>query len=292
LAFAEAAVWISCKGYPFTRDEYASLTAGFNGLAAGSAFLHACACDTGGKADTFTMDWLMLQSYQIMVKGVIAKAGDQLTATEKHALETFGTSIGQATDLAKDLTRLFEQKYDHATWNTTIRSFDIPPYEMPIAGIILFVIFAVEGNIPIPGLDSLLQTILEGVMDIFGLPDKEWLTGTYIPAVRKVLGIAGLCGDATVEMLQTLMKFILTFVEALVFQEQKLEAPQWLRTVAGFLDSLGLSSSLLSDMVITWDYYNGFDCKGRSDHATWHEKAAHGLVHTLKMAELFTTRVC
>ena len=71
-------------------------------------------------------------------------------------------------------------------------------------------------------------------------------------------------------------------------QEQEIGAPGCIRDLAGWLDRLGFSANLQPGVVITWGYYNGFDCKGRSDHATWHEKAAHGLVHTLKLVEIFT----
>merc|ERR1719491_1514001 len=129
LAFDQAAVWIACKGYPFDRDEMASLASAYTGMAAGSAFLHACGCDTGGRMDTFTMDWLMLQTYQSAVKQVVSDAGDRLTAVEKDAILTLGYPIGDVTDLAKDMTALFGQKYDHALWNETVRAVQIPAYE-------------------------------------------------------------------------------------------------------------------------------------------------------------------
>merc|ERR1740121_1747504 len=67
-AFHEASVWISCTGLPINRDEYASLIASFDALAVGGEFLHACACEAGNLVDRFTISWLMMQAYQLMVK--------------------------------------------------------------------------------------------------------------------------------------------------------------------------------------------------------------------------------
>jgi len=291
LAYQEAAVWMSCKAYPFTRDETASLMSAFEGLAAGSAFLHASGTSTGGRADTFTMDWLMLQQYQIMVKQVIADAGDGLTQAERDAIQTFGYNIGSATDVAKNMTRLFSQKYDHAVWNATVRGFDIPPYELPIAGIVSFVLWSLQGKFPIPGLDSLLQSLIDALIDLFGLNIGDFLVNVYTPAIRKALSFSNLRLTAVLPVLEHFLKFLVTFVEALVFQEQKIPVPKGIRDAWGFFDQLGFSSDLLAEMPITWDYYNGFNCRARSDHTTWHEKAAYGLMHCNKLAEIFVSGV-
>merc|ERR1711920_421085 len=291
LAYQEAAVWMSCKAYPFTRDESASLMSAFEGLAAGSAFLHGSGTSTGGRADTFTMDWLMLQQYQIMVKKVVADAGSSLIEEERNAILYFGRNIGPATDIAKNLTSLFSQKYNHENWNQVVRAFDIPAYEMPIAGIVCVVLWSLEGKFPVPGLDSLLQQLIDALMDLFGLPDVDFLRNVYTPAVRKALSFSNLRLTAVFPVLETFLKFLVTFVEALVFQEKQIPVPKPIRDVWGFFDQLGFSSDLLADMRITWEYYNGFNCRARSDHTTWHEKAAYGLMHSNKLAEIFNSMV-
>jgi len=285
LAFHEAAIWISCKGWPFDRDEIASIMASFNGLAAGSAFLHGCACSTGGKADTFTMDWLMLQAYQSLVREVVKNAGDRLTQEEQDAIMYFGKAPILATDVAKNMTRLFESKYNHEDWNRTIRSVAIPAYEMPIAGVISFVLWGLQGKLPIPGLGSLLQKVIDSLLDIFNVPDAKFFTELYMPAVQKALGFSNICFSSVLPVLKHTLSFAVTFVEALVFQEKQLPTPPWFRDALGFLDQLGVTSDQLRVMHVTWDYYNGFNCRGRSDHATWHEKAAQGLIHFLEVAE-------
>jgi len=291
LAYQEAAVWMTCKVYPFTQEEYASLQSAFASLAAGSAFLHSSGTSIGGRADTFTMDWLMLQQYQIMVKKVVADAGSSLSEEERNAILYFGRNIGPATDIAKNLTSLFSQKYNHENWNQVVRSFDIPAYEMPIAGIVCVVLWSLEGVFPVPGLDSLLQQLIDALMDLFGLPDQDFLRDVYIPSVRKALSLSNLRITAVLPVLETFLKFLVTFVEALVFQEQKIPVPAPIRDVWGFFDQLGLSSDLLADMRITWEYYNGFNCRARSDHTTWHEKASYGLIHSMNLAELYNTGV-
>jgi len=290
LAFDQAAVWIACKGYPFDRDEMASLASAYTGMAAGSAFLHACGCETGGRMDTFTMDWLMLQTYQSAVKQVVSDAGDRLTAAEKDAILTFGYPIGDVTDLAKDMTALFGEKYDHTFWNETVRAVQIPAYEKPIVGLISFVLWSLQGMIGY-GTDVLLQGVLESLIDLFDLPDGEFFKNVYTPAVRKALGFSNLCKDAVWPVVEYTLKFIVTFVEALVYQEQRLPVPDSIKDIIKQLNKLGLSSDLLSDMVDSWDLYNGFDCNARSDHSSWHEKAAHGLVQFLNVASYFRTDV-
>jgi len=286
LAFHETAVWITCKDLSFDRDDMASLMAAFNGLAAGSFFLHACSCSTGGKADNFPMDWMMLQIYQIMVKNVLVDAGDRLTQAEKSVVEKIGHDI-KAVDMAKDMTRLFSEKYDHAHWNATLRAIDIPKYEMSIASIVVFVLYGLEGKLPIPGLETLLNSLITALMDLFDLPDKDFFLETYIPAVKKALSFSKMCTSAIMPIVEHMLKFALTFVEAFVFQEKVIPVPKPIREIVGVLDRLGVTSDLLSDMKPTWDYYNGFDCKVRSDHATWHEKASHGLVHISIVADEF-----
>jgi len=291
LAYQEAAVWMTCKVYPFTQEEYASLQSAFVSLAAGSAFLHASGTSTGGRADTFTMDWLMLQQYQIMVKKVVADAGSRLSAEERNAILYFGRNIGDATDIAKNLTQLFSGKYDHAFWNQVVRGIDVPAYEMPIAGIVCVVLWSLEGKFPIPGLDSLLQQLIDALTDLFNLPDVDFLKNVYTPAVRKALSFSNLHLTAVLPVLETFLKFLVTFVEALVFQEKQIPVPKPIRDVWGFFDQLGFSSDLLADMKITWEYYNGFNCRARSDHTTWHEKASYGLIHSMKLAQLYNEGV-
>lgn len=285
-------MWATCKVYPsFSQDEYASVLAGFTSLAAGSSFYHSSGTEIGGRADTFTIDWIMLQQYQILVKTVIADAGDGLSQAERDTILYLGYNIGLATDVAKAMTQLFSQKYDHAVWNATVHSFDIPPNLLPIAGICVFVLWSLEGKLPVPGLDSLIQSLLDALVNGFGLTFGPWLVDVYTPAVRKALSFSNLRLSAVLPVLEHFLKFVVTFVEALVFQEQRIPVPDAVLDVWRFFDQLGLSSDLLADMEITWEYYNGFNCRTRSDHGTWHEKAAYGFMHSLKLAEIFNSEV-
>merc|ERR1719188_285766 len=119
---------------------------------------------------------------------------------------------------------------------------------------------------------------------MFDVPDAEFWVNVYNPAVRKVLSFSNICSDAVAPVLEYTVKFLLTFVEALVYQEQTLEIPKAIEDVLRILDDLNVTHNMYVDMADTWNYYNGFDCLGRSDHAIWHEKAAHGLVHFLNVA--------
>jgi len=291
LAYHDAAIWISCKAssFSFTRDELASLLGAFNGLAAGSAFLHSCACSQGGRADTFTMDWLMLQGYQIMVRQLLSEAGDDLTQAEKTAMWTFGHNVGDATDVAKNLTQLFSQKFDMNSWNQTVRAFDIPPYEKQIAGLVIVALFAIEDKLDIPGLEDLLDSLVDALLGIFGIDPVYWQQ-TYVPAVKKAFDSVSICSDALADVAELTVKFLLTFVEALVFQEQQIPVPAEIRALIKDLQDTGFTSTVLSDFQMTWDYYNGYDCKEQTDHANWHELAAHGLIHFVDLAEVFVTK--
>ena len=63
-----------------------------------------------------TMCLIMLQQYQIMVKQVLADAGDGSTQAREIQFRPVGYSCGLATDAAKNVTRLFMQKYYYAIW--------------------------------------------------------------------------------------------------------------------------------------------------------------------------------
>jgi len=294
LAFHEAAVWISCSGYPMTRDEYASMLGAFNGLAAGSAFLHACACDTGRRADTFTMDWLMLQIYQIMVREPLREASAALTQKERDAILFMEDGTGvMATDLAKEMTTIFRSSYNHEKWNASIRALSPPDYMKPIAGIVMFVSWSLEERMPVPWLQSSLTSVFASLLDLVSPAEKDWMINVYQPAVKKLFQKVAICrgkGDGN-RVLEYMVKFLVTFVEALVYQEKQIPVPDAIRDVLSWLSRLGFDSELVSDMRPTWDYYNGHDCGQRSAHAVWHERAAHGLIHGLTLAEVFVTRV-
>jgi hypothetical protein len=289
--YHEATVWIACKGHHFTRDEYASLMASLNALAPGTAFNHACACKTGGRADTFAMDWVVTQSYQILVREVINAAGNSLTDEEKHVLFNMGSEVGSATELSKNLTKLFRGPYNREVWYDTFQTIPIPDFTSPVAGHLIFAMYALAGSYPIPGLESFVHTVLNTLLDIFPMADADWIKSTYMPTVQKALGAVTLCSDAASALLEHTLKFTVTFVEALVYQEKMIPLPPIFKDVAVWLDRLGVLTDALSDMARTWDIYNGFDCLARSDHAIWHEKAAHGFVHMFEMADTFANRV-
>jgi len=172
LAFNEATVWISCKGLPFTGDEMASLITGFNALSAGTAFQHVTGTRVGGHADVFAMKRLMLQIYQIMVRSVVEQAGGNLTPEERNAIETFGYSVGKVTDLSKQMTRLFSEKYDRDFWEQQTRAVDIPDYMKSITGLIIFALYGIEGAIPVDLKDA-MESLITGLMDAFDVPAKD-----------------------------------------------------------------------------------------------------------------------
>jgi len=302
IAFHEVAVWSSCKTYSgFTRDEHASVVAAFHGLAAGSAFLHSCGCAIGNRTDTFTMDWLLLQAYQVMVKETISGAGDQLTEDERNAvlsLTPSGTAPVLAVDVARDMTRLLRGKYDRDFWNQTVFEYNIPSYMTGIGGVIAFTLYGLKQNSIMPAilepiLDELLQFLLT---EFFKGEDQqigEWLQSTYIPAAKKALSKVTICRATWVgidPLVTVFVKFAVTFVEALIYQENVIPPPPALESLLNMLDSLGITSNSLAGMERTWELYNGEDCLARSNHAIWHLRAGHGLLHLLDMAEIFASR--
>jgi len=240
--------------------------------------------------DVFAMKWLMLQIYQIMIRSVVEQAGDGITPEEKYAIETFGYSVGKATDLSKQMTQLFSEKYDRDFWEQTTRAVDIPDYMLSITGLIIFALYGVEGALPIPGLKDALTSLATALIDAFDVPAREYWLETYIPAVRKALGFSKMCLGAIMPVMEHIAKFAVVFVEALIFQEQTIPVPPVVRDILVFFDNVGLTGDLLSDMVVTWDYYNGENCIARSDHANWHQKASHGLIHFTAIADLFLTQ--
>lgn len=290
IAFHHSAVWLSCKRTSFTRDDKASMVTALNMLAPGSFFLHACACSTGGRADTFPMDWLLFQAYQTTLGKAIDVAADVLTDAEKNALMYFNRPPLNALDIARNMTTLFRGKYDHDFWNATMRSIDVIGYDTSIAGVIAFVTYMM-GETALSWVAGPLDSLINTLLDLFSVGDAEWFRAVYIPAAKKVAATVHLCSDSTGSVLSRFLQFAVTFVEALVFQEQRLPTPPELRAILDFLASIGISSDLFDEMEGDWNYYNGFDCVSRSDHAYWHEKAAHGFAHMFAVADLMNGRV-
>lgn len=290
IAFHHAAVWLSCKRTSFTRDEKASMVTALNMMAPGSFFLHACACGTGGRADTFSIDWLLFQAYQTTLGQSISVAGDALTSTEKDALMYFNRPPILALDVARNMTSLFRGKYDHAFWNVTMRGINIVSFDTSIAGVIAFITYMM-GETTLSWVKGPLDSLINTLLGLFSVGDADWFRETYIPAAKKLAQSVHLCSDSTGSVLSKFLMFAVTFVEALVFQEQQLPTPPEIRAILDFLASIGISSDLFDEMEGDWNYYNGFDCASRSDHALWHEKAAHGFSHMFALADLMTGRV-
>jgi len=291
IRFHEAAAWTACKGYPFTRDESATLMAGFSMTGAGSLFFHASATRAGHLADVYAMDLLMYQIHQIMARSVIEQAGGALTGTDRTHLMHLGKNFPTASEKAKQLTSLFRQPYNRDNIYKTL-SERPPNYVLSIVTIVLTVVESMNGRWPIPGMSSLMQTIFESVLEQLGGRDVEWVKATYLPTIRKAFRSASYCGDRT-DLLGGMLNFAITFVEAFVFQEELIPVPGWLRDVVKFLAMLGFTADGNSDMRETWDAFNGQArmCYNRSPHSTWHEKAAHGLIHISNVARLMVNGV-
>lgn len=287
--FSEAALWVSCQGYPFSKDDTATLMAGLSFTAAGSLFFHVSATRAGHLADVYAMDLLMYQIHQIITKTAINQAGNALTQEEKDSIMYLGKDFGLATDKARELTAMFRQGYDRdLIWNTL--SSRPPNYILSIVTIVTTVVESMHGQWWIPGLGSLFQTILDSVYPLLGGSDLEWVQRTYVPAIRKTFSAVSYCGSHSL-LIGRMLSFAITFVEAFVFQEELIDAPSWLRDAVAFMNTIGLSTN--DEMAETWDIYNTQKdwCHTRSPHATWHEMASHGLLHISNVASLMTSDV-
>jgi len=291
IMFMEATVYSTCKGLPLSTDEWATLLSGFSGMGAGSAFFHASATKVGQLADVFGMELVMYQVHQLVVKGVLAQTGASLTQTERNNIMYLGKSAGPASRVAQRLTSTFRSPYDRVRWEAEVRSLGMPRYELSIVGIVLTVVEAMYGNWPIPGLGAAIDELIKVLLNALGGSDVEYAKNFYRPAIRKAFSGAKYCGSRNL-LVGRFLKFTLTFVEAFMFQEALIKPPAILRTLFSLLSGLGGSGSL-RDMEITWDIYNGQKswCHNRSPHATWHEKAAHGLMHIENVAALLISDV-
>merc|ERR1719394_375141 len=89
-----------------------------------------------------------------------------------------------------------------------------------------------------PYLAGILDAALGAVMDVFGLREKDYFLNVYNPAVRKALSFSNLCSDTVAPVVEYTVKFILTFVEALVYQEQRLSVPQTIKDVLIILNEM------------------------------------------------------
>lgn len=285
LVYAEAAVWLSCGGFPFPEDDMATLVGAFNMLAAGSLFFHASATGTGNLADVFPMAILILEYHHLMVKDLTARATG-MTQAEKDTVVYLGYSKSLTTDHARTLTSLFRTPYDTAQWESVVRGIDVPDYILPIATCVTTVLESTKGRW---GAFSFLEAGVVGLTDTLlsslGAEVAEWMNTEYKPTIAKVFASAQLCDQYVDNVVTRTLQFLVTFVEALAFQEKQIPVPQSIRDVLTSIEStLG---GVTLEMEESWDLYNGEKqfCKDRSPHMSWHEKAAHGLLHFAKVAE-------
>lgn len=196
-----------------------------------------------------------------------------------------------ALSISRELTRLFSQKYDNAIWNETMAAMQVPHFDKAVAGIIGFMAWGVESYLPVPGLAALLDSLLGAILGLLNPRDVDWFKQKYQPAVRKMWSKVQVCKDARGLVVKKLLSFAVTFVEALVFQEQMIPVPPAIRRILDIMSSIGLNSGLLNDMRGDWDLYNSYNCHARSDHARWHVVAAHGLVHISEASDIMVGRV-
>merc|ERR1719491_2280917 len=186
---------------------------------------------------------------------------------------------------------MFASKYDSAIWNARLRGIKVPGFDKAVAGIVGFVAWGIQSFTPIPGFGSLLDSLLGAILGVLNPGDKDWFNNEYTPAVRKLWTQVSVCSGVRTLVVKKLLSFAVTFVEALVFQEQQLPVPPVIRSILDAMRKVGLDSGLLNDMHGDWDLYNKFNCEARSDHARWHVVAAHGLVHISEVADILVGRV-
>lgn len=289
IIYSEASVWLSCKHLPFPKDDMATMLGSLHAMGAGSAFMHASSTSAGHIGDVMPIKLMMLEMHQMMAKSLLDRATG-LTQAERDAFLYLGRS-GLATDHARTLTGLFRGQYSRTKWYDVSRELDLPAYELSIAASILTVVEALDGRYAQDWQEALVTEVVNFLLDAVGGSDFDWVKATYRPAVAKVFDSVTLCASAAQDLYDDLLAFALTFVEAFAFQEELVEIPQSIRDIISFLESIGLNPGS-SEMVETWDLYNGERamCIARSPHATWHEKAAHGLVHLTRVAEIIMTR--
>lgn len=283
LMYAEATVWLSCAGFPFPQDDMATLMGAFNMLAAGSLFFHASATGTGNLADVFPMAILILEYHQLMVKDLTARATG-MTQAEKDTVVYLGYS-GLTTDHARTLTALFRTPYDTARWESVVRGIDVPDYILPIATVVITALEATKGRWSDPGLEAGVVSLTDALLGSLGAEVAEWINVQYKPLIAKVFASVRLCDDYVENVVTRTLQFLITFVEALVFQEKQIPVPQIVRDI--FISIESLLAGVTVEIEETWDIYNGERdfCKDRSPHMSWHEKAAHGLVHFAHIAK-------
>lgn len=252
--------------------------------------MHASGTRTGQMGDVAPIKVLMLQMHQIMAKSLLDRATG-LTQAERDAILYLRRS-GLATDHARTLTSLFRGQYSRTKWDSVVSDLDLPAYELSIAASVLTVVEALDGNYPIPGLGAAVNGLVDYLLSALGGSDIEWVASAYRPAIRKVFASVSLCGDAANGLLGSMIAFALTFAEAFIYQEEVVPFPPDAREFFRQLQEMGYTSGAFSDMVETWDMYNGERemCRSRSDHAQWHHLSAHGLVHMANVAEYILTR--
>jgi len=227
-----------------------------------------------------------------MVKGVLKHTDSSLTQAERDTILYMGTSAGLAADKARELTAFFRQPYDRTKVYTTMENLGLPSYMLSIITSVVTFVESLRGNWPLPGLGPAVYKVIDKLLKSVGGSEAEYVTGTFRPAVKKAFKGADYCGDRKL-LISNFIKFALTFVEAFMYQEEKVPIPDSFRDLIRWLAKLGFTTEGWADMKSTWDLYNGQAnmCHDRAPHGIWHEKAADGFMHIQNVAALLIREV-
>lgn len=291
LVYHQTALWFSCKGLPFRRDQYATLLTGLNALAAGSGFFHASATWTGQMADRMAIQLVLYNIHQIMVLKLVEAAPDLWTPEETHLAYTLGSKCGGwAPERAIELTSLYSGPFERAKWFNESNQIAecMPDYTTSIVAIVLTIVESLDRKWPLPGVGSLVFRFVDALLDGIGGNDAEWMKNTYRPIISRKFDSIGLCGSIGA-VFDGFIGFALSFGEAFIFQEEQLPVPGIIRELFDFLNL----ADTTSEMQLEWDHFNGQQgtCHGRSAHSIWHEKSAHGFTKMVKVAEQFAYQI-
>lgn len=96
-----------------------------------------------------------------------------------------------------------------------MRAIDIPPYELPFAGVVSFVLWSLQVKFSIPGLDPHLQSLIDALVDLFGLNTGYVLVDVYTPAIRRALSFSNSRLTAVLPALEHFFKFLVTLAGVL-----------------------------------------------------------------------------
>mmetsp|Transcript_10021 Transcript_10021/g.19122 ORF Transcript_10021/g.19122 Transcript_10021/m.19122 type:complete len:1267 (-) Transcript_10021:33-3833(-) len=257
----------------------------FAALGFGSSLWHGSLTFLGNWADERFIELLAMHSHQIAVANLIAHYPNLDDATKGIVRDVHTQLRPQSPiEIASDMTRMFAES-DVSTWTQKIWDLDMPDLRTGYSATI-----ATFFTLLFPNENSVITQLMGAITDAFGV-EGDFITTTFLPAIRTVTGHLNLTDDEKFVIFRQFLGDLLKMVFGFLWQEQTIAVGTF---TGKEINEIG--AYIMPAMVSLFNFISGFDhydddfqashevypgdeqCNIKGAHAKWHELAAGGLL--------------